>query len=79
MMPPNCCICREDCFSSGRLIFFSETDEDKIELERLRQPGFVGHPPNAFWFCDKHYEKAAELQNNTKIIALPLIKEYYKL
>ena len=67
MMPPICCICDEDFEpSEGGLIYFTEDENDKIANERLSQPGIVGHPPNAFWFCEKHYPAAKELSNLTK-------------
>ncbi len=74
MMPPLCCICHEDFESNeGRLIYFVETEDDKIANKRLRQPGFVGHPPNAFWFCAKHYPAAKELSNLTKTEAFKIL------
>jgi hypothetical protein len=79
MMPPNCSICREDCFEDGKLVYFAETEEDKIGNERLRQPGFTGHPPNAFWFCGKHFEEAAKLENLTKYEAFKVLKEVFKV
>ncbi|OQY02746.1 MAG: hypothetical protein B6I20_06550 [Bacteroidetes bacterium 4572_117] len=76
MMPPICCICDED-FEPGKggLIYFVEDEEDKIANQRLRQPGFVGHPPNAFWFCAKHYTKAKKISHLTKHEAFSILKQ----
>ena len=75
MMPPICAICDEDFFDEGGLIYFKETEEDKIFNERLRQPGYVGHPANAFWFCGKHYAQAKKLEHLTKSEAFELMKK----
>ncbi len=67
MMPPICCICDEDFEPDvGGLIYFTEEENDKIANKRLSQPGYVGHPPNAFWFCEKHYPEAKKLSHLTK-------------
>ena len=76
MMPPLCCICNKDFGpNEGGLIYFTEDEDDKIANERLSQPGFVGHPPNAFWFCGKHYPAAKELSNLTKKEAFKILKK----
>ena len=76
MMPPLCCICHKSFESSeGGLIYFTEDEDDKIANERLNQPGFVGHPPNAFWFCEKHYPSANKLSNLTKKEAFKVLKK----
>jgi len=76
MMPPLCCICDKDFEpNEGGLIYFMEDEADKIANERLRQPGFVGHPPNAFWFCEKHYPAAKELSYLTKKEAFMILKD----
>ena len=66
MKPPICEICHEDFFEKGGLIYFKEDEADIAHNKILNQPGYVGHPSNAFWFCEKHYENAKKLQHLTK-------------
>lgn len=67
MMPPNCCICHEDFPpDEGGLIYFAEDEADRDFNKRFEEPGFVGHPSNAYWFCKKHYKKAITLSHLTK-------------
>ena len=76
MKPPICCICHNNFEpNEGGLIYFVETEEDKTANERLRQPGFVGHPPNAFWFCGEHYSEAKKLNDLTKTEAFKILKQ----
>lgn len=75
MKPPICSICDERFFAGGGLIYFTEDEQDKEFNERLKEKGFVGHPTNAFWFCEKHYDKAKEYSNFTKGEAFKLMKE----
>lgn len=79
MKPPICSICH-DRFTpeTGDLIYFSEDEDDKKFNEKLRQPGFTGHPTNAFWFCEKHLPEAEKLQNLQKKEAMKILKEIYK-
>jgi len=76
MKPPICCICNED-FSpnEGGLIYFNEDENDKKHNVILTQPGYTGHPSNAFWFCEKHYQKAKKLSNLTKNEAFKILNE----
>ncbi len=78
MMPPICQICKEKFLEKGGLVYFEETEDDKIQNERLRQPGFVGHPPNAFWFCENHFTEAQKLQNLNKHEAFKILNELFK-
>ncbi|MBN1253153.1 MAG: hypothetical protein JXR51_03990 [Bacteroidales bacterium] len=75
MKPPICCLCN-DRFepSSGGLIYFTEDQDDKKHNEILKQPGYTGHPSNAFWFCEKHYLQAKKLSNLTKSEAFKILK-----
>ncbi len=78
MMPPECCICHKDFPpKEGGLIYFKETEVDIKFNKRFEEPGFVGHPSNAFWFCKKHYKKAAELNNLTKEEAFKILKTIF--
>ncbi|GAB4314975.1 MAG: hypothetical protein Kow0069_16600 [Promethearchaeota archaeon] len=65
--PPICAICGERFDpSQGALIYFRRTAADEEWHERRRrEPGFVGHPPEAEWFCGKHARRASELSNLT--------------
>lgn len=75
MKPPICHICHNDFEpAEGGLVYFAEDQNDKISNERLQQPGFVGHPSNAFWFCGKHYPAAKELGNLTKTEAFKILR-----
>jgi hypothetical protein len=74
MKPPICSVCDKSFFSGGGLVYFLETEDDKKHNKRLKIEGMVGHPSNAFWFCEDHYEYAKSLQNHTKITAFELIK-----
>jgi len=72
MMPPCCVLCEDENCS---LIFFAECPEDQEWYRRAKEPGFTGHPPNAYWFCTQHFntaEKYAHLQSKA---ALAKIKE----
>ena len=74
MKPPICCICYEDFEpNEGGLIYFKEEDDDIKHNEILSQPGYTGHPSNAFWFCEKHYAKAKELSNLNKTEAFKML------
>ncbi|MCF6366153.1 MAG: hypothetical protein L3J35_08125 [Bacteroidales bacterium] len=73
MKPPVCAICDKDFFGTGGLIYFKETEEDKTFNERFKQKGFVGHPKNAFWFCEKHYKTAKKYSHLTKTEAFEKI------
>ncbi|MEN8123284.1 MAG: hypothetical protein ABFS35_23305 [Bacteroidota bacterium] len=76
MMPPICCICNKDLKpDEGGLIYFIEDTDDIITNERLSQPGFEGHPSNAFWFCEKHYPAAKELSHLTKKEAFIILED----
>jgi len=74
MEPPICAICNNRFFGSGGLIYFKETDEDIVFNERLKQPGFVGHPSNAFWFCEKHTISAKKYSYLTKTETFEILK-----
>lgn len=69
MRPPMCDICdkRFDPFSDseGGLVTFKVGEEDKEQLARLAQPGFVGHPPNQDWYCADHIQMANALSHLT--------------
>jgi len=78
MMPPECCICDKDFPpEKGGLIYFTEDENDKAFNKRFEEPGFVGHPSNAFWFCEKHYPKASEYSRLTKKEAFKILKEIF--
>jgi hypothetical protein len=79
MMPPICSICHERFDpEKGGLIYFDEDKEDKICNERLRQPGYCGHPSNAFWFCEIHISEASKYQNLQKKEAMKILREIFK-
>lgn len=79
MMPPECHICNKDFPpSEGGLIYFKEDEEDISFNKRFKESGFVGHPSNAFWFCEKHYLIAKKYKNYSKREALSKINEELK-
>lgn len=61
MKPPRCAYCksvfRHDP-SSGRLLRFSLSAEDKAFNRSMRDNKHVGHPRGAHWFCKDHYQVA---------------------
>ncbi|MEZ4825287.1 MAG: hypothetical protein R3C61_03190 [Bacteroidia bacterium] len=68
MKPPICVVCGNDFgtdANNGRLVYFVRTPEDITWYERADQEGFTGHPPNAAWFCELHYNKAVTLTHLT--------------
>ena len=77
MKPPECTICNKRFFEGGGLVYFSETPEDKKFNERLRLKSMVGHPPNAFWFCEEHIAYAKKLADLNKIQALELLRKKF--
>jgi len=79
MKPPICSICNERFNpSEGGLIYFVEDEEDVARNKLLREPGFVGHPSNAFWFCGLHIDVAKKYRNLHKKDALKLIREHFQ-
>lgn len=70
-----CCICNKNLDSDeGGLVYFKKRPRDFEWDERAKEPGFVGHPPYAEWFCGEHYKKAKDLSDLTVDEALNQIK-----
>ena len=66
MKPPICCICSKRFeMEEGGLVYFKLRHSDIEWKTRMEKEGMVGHPPYAEWFCDKHYEKAKNLNHLT--------------
>lgn len=82
MMPPECALCEKSIRNSDgefELVYFKETKEDEEWHKRAgEEPGFVGHPPNAVWFCKEHHKEAEKLENKTKTEALKILREKFK-
>jgi len=77
MRPPICEICDSEFLfdhSSG-LLYFKVTPEGREFDRRVREEGITGHPPDAGWFCEEHYEKAVKLTHLTLSEALKTIRE----
>ena len=74
MKPPICEICDDRFLSGGGLIYFTEDQNDKEFNQRLKVKGFVGHPTNAFWFCENHIYIARKYSDLVKKEALPKIR-----
>ena len=66
-MPPKCTRCGKEAIDYPNLefdlIYFKPTEQDKIWEKRVEDEGLVGHPPNAYWFCAKHIEKAKKYES----------------
>jgi len=77
MKPPICAVCDERFFENGGLVYFKETEDDKKNNDRMRNTEMVGHPTNAFWFCEDHYEFSSNLKELTKIEAFKIIKKEF--
>ncbi|QLY31936.1 hypothetical protein H0264_06440 [Nocardia huaxiensis] len=65
MMPPRCFVCGVDYRSIEQnpelatgftLIYFGLNRREEAAQEELNRKGWVGHPDNAVWFCDRHAE-----------------------
>ena len=77
MKPPECSICDKRFYEGGGLVYFSETKEDKKHNKRLERKAMVGHPSNAFWFCEEHIASAKKLVDLNKIEALELLRKKF--
>jgi len=74
MMPPECTYCGRDQAEypdlGFDLIYFKPTAEDDAWHMHAMEEGTDGHPPNAFWFCNDHIEKAKKHQSLNAKVAL---------
>ncbi len=80
MRPPICDICDNDFdFTKGDcgLIYFCKRQSDIEWDKKMEEPGMVGHPPYARWFCPEHYKKARELGNLTVDKAMTKLREIF--
>ena len=76
MRPPICDICNKKFDDKeGGLVYFKKRPSDMEWDIRMQQPGMVGHPPYAEWFCGLHYEKAKDLSHLTIDKAMELLKK----
>ncbi len=75
MRPPICGICDQDLMDNGGLIYFAKSENDLAWDKKMEEPGMVGHPPYAEWFCEKHYIIAKKYQQLTKEQAIKKIYE----
>lgn len=79
MRPPICEVCEkgmrenEDC----KLIYFKKSEKDLKWDEKASQPGYVGHPPYAGWFCSEHLERAEELAHLTLPEAMKILNKEF--
>ena len=82
MKPPICCICGKDFrdLDEGGLIYFKKRSSD-IDWDKKmeEEPGMVGHPPYADWFCGEHYSKAKELEQLTIDEAVEMLKKIWNI
>ncbi len=65
MKPPICRICDKELaeMNDGGLIYFKKRPSDMEWKKKMEEIGGVGHPPNAEWFCKKHFNKANKLKH----------------
>jgi hypothetical protein len=77
MRPPICEICDTefDLHTEGGLIYFKETPKGREFSKRVEKDAIIGHPPDAGWFCKKHYPKAKQLQHLTLSEAINQIRK----
>ena len=75
MRPPICDICGKsfDPDKEGELLYFKETEKSREFEKKAEEEGFVGHPPNAAWFCGEHLEHARKLSHLTLDEALEIL------
>ncbi|MHA1266826.1 MAG: hypothetical protein ACTSRS_16435 [Candidatus Helarchaeota archaeon] len=79
MKPPICAICgRRFNPRKGKLIYFVRRPSDEEWHKKMEESDMVGHPPEAEWFCEKHYQRAAELQNLTIDKAFEILEKEFK-
>jgi hypothetical protein len=82
MKPPICELCDKDFRRSetaGGIIYFSLSADDKAWHDKQREEGFVGHPPEAAWFCGDHYEEAKKLSSLTLPEAMKKLREIFHM
>ena len=79
MRPPECAICdlRMDSNSDCELIYFARRPEDDAWHERMKQIDGVGHPPEAEWFCERHFPRAKELSRMTISEAMKILRQEF--
>jgi len=76
MRPPVCGICDHNLEEKeGGVIYFKKRFSDKVWDSPMKRIHGTGHPPNAEWFCNKHYPRAKELQELTIDKAMALMRE----
>lgn len=79
MRPPECGICGRDFPpDEGGLVYFKRRPRDEAWHQRMKEIGGVGHPPEAEWYCGKHYPRARELAHLTRDAAYAILKEEFK-
>lgn len=80
MKPPYCRVCERRFNPSedgGDLIYFKKRPSDKEWDKKRKEKGIIGHPPYAAWFCEKHYEKAKQLDHLTIDKAMEKLQEEF--
>jgi hypothetical protein len=74
-----CEVCSEG-IREGReckLVYFKKGKRGKEWDKKASEPGFVGHPPYAGWFCMEHLERAQELSHLTLPEAMDILTDEF--
>lgn len=80
MKPPICEFCSHDFRASadeGGLVYFKKTEANAAWHRKQEAEGFVGHPPEAAWFCGLHYQAAKELSHLTLPEAMRVLNDHF--
>lgn len=80
MRPPICAICDIDIppNTGGGLVHFKKRPSDIEWQKKMKEKGYVGHPPYAEWFCGEHYPAAKELEDLTIDKAMEKLRKKFK-
>jgi len=75
MRPPMCALCHADLNQGGGLLHFALDERAQAwHTKADASPSFVGHPPEAEWFCAKHVEAARALLHLSRTDALTQLR-----
>jgi len=61
-----------------KLLYFKKGKKGFEWDKKASEPGFVGHPPYAGWFCSDHLERAEELTHLTLPEAMEILRRQFE-